>query len=290
MELCLSCKGCKSECNANVDMTKLKAEFLYHYHKKNRRAFSEILMAHFALQMKFMQKFWGIYNFIATQRLLSHGLKKILRIHPKRSLPLLHRETSYKWYKKHYSLDEKKCAKPVFFFFDEFTNYNEPHIAIQTIKLLTQLGYSVLSKKTRESGRTFLSKGLLKKAKKISNQNVEMLYRYAERNIPILGIEPSAIMSFRDEYLDLCQDKSKAQKVSENSFTLEEFFSSEMEKGNIDRNRFTSEQKKVWVHAHCYQKVLSSQTHHKKNAFYSKKLPSVPHPFRLLWYGWFFWV
>ena len=264
LELCLSCKGCKSECNANVDMAKLKMEFLYHYHKTNRRSFSEILMANFVLQMKISQNFWRFYNFMVNQKQISYGLKKILRINPKRSLPNLHKTTAYQWYKKSYQFDKKRYIKTVFFFFDEFTNYNEPQISIRTIDLLTHLGYKVISEKTEQSGRAFLSKGFLEKSKKISNNNIKILYKYAEKNIPILGVEPSAVMSFRDEYIDLSEDKEKARKIAQNTFTLEEFFSFERDQGNINQERFTSEDKTVWVHAHCYQKVLSSQMHHKK--------------------------
>ena len=265
LELCLSCKGCKSECNSNVDMSKLKSEFLYQYHRKKSRRWIDVLMGNFTLQARLFHRVSPLYNFIMSHRYTSPWVKYALGIHTKRSLPKLHSKTAHHWYKTHYTLPQKNVGvKTVFFFFDEFTNYNEPSIAIKSIRLLSELGYRVITERHSESGRSFLSKGMLDQAKRVARKNIRILYKYARQNIPIIGVEPSAILSFRDEYIDLSEDKEQAKKVAENTLTTEEFFSKEWELGNIDRNRFTKDSKEIWFHAHCYQKVLSSQEHHKK--------------------------
>ncbi len=150
--------------------------------------------------------------------------------------------------------------KKVYLFCDEFTNYNDTEIGIKAILLLEKLGYEVVIPQHEESGRAWLSKGLLRKAKEIANKNIGLLSPLINDNTPLIGIEPSAILTFRDEYIDLADDDKfeKAKALSKNVFMLEEFISSEIDKGNIKSDQFTLETKTIKLHGHCQQKALAS--------------------------------
>jgi len=196
----------------------------------------------------------------------------------KRSMPELYRTTLRKWYKKHQSqkLKVKNQKSKVYLFCDEFTNYNDVEIGIKAIMLLEKLGYDVMIPDHLESGRTWLSKGLLRKAKSIANKNIELLHSIISADSPLIGIEPSAILTFRDEYIDLADDDKfeAAKQLSKNVFMIDEFIAGEIEKGNIAKDLFTKEKKLIKLHGHCQQKALSSVTS-------SVKLLSLPENYRV---------
>jgi Fe-S oxidoreductase len=154
----------------------------------------------------------------------------------------------------------------VFLFCDEFTNYNDTEIGIKAIELLEKLGYEVIIPRHLESGRTFLSKGLLKKAKEIAIRNIDLLKDIVDEKTPLIGIEPSAILSFRDEYLDLCfpYQKADAQRIAKNALLFDEFITKEMDKGNIRPEQFKKEKRVIKLHGHCHQKSLASLVPTKK--------------------------
>ena len=124
--------------------------------------------------------------------------------------------------------------------------------------LLTNLGYEV-ELYYAESGRTFLSKGFLKQAQKLAIKNIQELKKFADAGLPVLGLEPSAILSFRDEYKRMTTDKETAQKIADNSFLIEEFLSKEIAAGHISSSNFTDESRDIKIHNHCHQKALSNQ-------------------------------
>ncbi|MEA3479897.1 MAG: FAD-linked oxidase C-terminal domain-containing protein, partial [Bacteroidota bacterium] len=262
MDLCLSCKGCKSECPSNVDITKYKAEFLQHYYARHGIPLRTRAIAYITSLNKLGALFPALFNAVMKSKLLAGMMKKMLGFAPGRSLPLLYKKTLRTWAKHHaaklngHSFDQGK----VFLFADEFTNYNDTEIGIQTIKLLNQLGYEVEIPKHKLSGRTFLSKGLVRKAKKIAQKNIELLANIVSDDTPLLGIEPSAILTFRDEYKDLVEVdmKEKAIKLSESCLMVDEFIMREMEKGKIKTDIFTTEEVQIKLHGHCYQKSLAS--------------------------------
>src|SRR5690606_33392080 len=159
----------------------------------------------------------------------------------------------------------------VYLFCDEFTNYNDTEIGITTLKLLTRLGYEVIIPKHLESGRTYLSKGLVSEAKKIAVRNIELLKGIAGEGYPILGIEPSAIVTLRDEYLDLADENQllDAKKIADVTFLIDEFLTAEMEKGKFKKEQFKKDKILIKLHGHCHQKALSS-------VVYTKNLLSLP--------------
>lgn len=168
--------------------------------------------------------------------------------------------TLRKWMKKNPAPKSSDSHQGVWLFCDEFTNYNDVEIGIKTIKLLRFLGYTVEIPSHLQSGRTFLSKGLVRKAQKIANENIRRLHSIVNESIPLIGIEPSGILCFRDEYPEIClpELRDKAKHLANNSMMIEEFIAHEFNEGRIDRSLFSEEQKSLLLHGHCYQKSLAS--------------------------------
>jgi Fe-S oxidoreductase len=185
-------------------------------------------------------------------------MKKMLGFASKRSIPLLYKTTLRSWQKKNRL--NPADGKLVYLFADEFTNYNDVEVGIAAIKALNKLGYRVEIPNHIESGRTFLSKGLLRKAKKIAEKNVTVLAPLISEAHPLIGIEPSAILTFRDEYLDLTRDElnARATELSKHCFLFEDFIMAEAAAGNITKEQFTSEARQIRLHGHCHQKSLAS--------------------------------
>ena len=249
-DLCLSCKACASECPSNVDIATLKAEFLYQYQESNGYSFRNKLFANNAKYNKLGSYLPSITNFF-TNSILA---KKVLGVAVERSVPKLAKQTLKSWLKKH---PTKTSNKTVYLFNDEFTNFYDAEIGIDAVILLEKLGYQVKTIAHDESGRSHISKGFLKEAKEICNNNIAVFKDVISDETPLIGIEPSAILGFRDEYIRLADDKASAQKIAKNCFTFEEFLSQELEKGAIDRSLFTSKTKTLKIHGHCHQKALS---------------------------------
>ncbi|HWB25975.1 MAG TPA: FAD-linked oxidase C-terminal domain-containing protein [Chitinophagaceae bacterium] len=263
MDLCLSCKGCKSECPSNVDMAKLKAEFLQHYYDANGVPMRAKLIAGFNKSAKLGAIAPGLYNLAMTNGAISPLVKKFAGFAQKRSMPTLQKTTLRKWYEKHRKtqvLKDKNTTKKVYLFCDEFTNYNDTHIGIKAIQLLEKLGYEVEIPNHEESGRAWLSKGLLRDAKKIAQKNVALLNNIVTAETPLIGIEPSAILTFRDEYIDLADDKDleTAKALAANTFLIDDFIAREIDKGNITQQQFTKEKRTIKLHGHCQQKALTT--------------------------------
>ena len=260
MDLCLSCKACKSECPSNVDVAKLKAEFLQQYYDANGVPFRSKLIANFTTAAKLASLFPSLYNFIISNVITGSVIKILSGFAIKRSMPKISKVTLENWFQKNYNSINKNGNKKVYLFCDEFTNYNDAEIGIKGILLLEKLGYEVLLPKQVESGRAWLSKGLLRQAKKIANQNIELLGGIVTNEIPLIGIEPSAILTFRDEYPDLADDHNvaSANALAKNAFLIDEFIANEITKGNIQKEAFTKNAKLIKLHGHCQQKAIAS--------------------------------
>jgi len=270
LDLCLSCKACKSECPSNVDVTKLKAEFLQHYYDAHGVPLRSNLIAHISKINKVSSWFPGLYNALMQNDFVSKIAMGLLGFSTKRKMPALYKTTLDHWFKKHHAAQENS-SKKVYLFNDEFTRFNDTEIGIKTILLLNKLGYQVSIPEHWESGRTFLSKGLLRKAKKIADHNVTVLSELISQEVPLVGIEPSTILTFRDEYPELVSEPlvEKAKSLAENAMTIEEFIVREYEAGNIPQEVFTTEEKKVKFHGHCQQKAVVGTS-------FTKRMLSIP--------------
>ena len=285
-DLCLSCKACASECPSNVDIATMKAEFLYQYQETNGYSFRSKL---FANNVKY-NKLGSIAPALTNAILNTSFAKALMGVSQKRSVPKLAPKTLKSWYKKHIvnnkisaqgrndksnvissknvisnpnvistemEKSQSQSKKTVYLFCDEFTNFYDVEIGKDAFYLLEKLGYNLQIINHQESGRSFISKGFLKEAKEICNKNVSIFKDIISDKTPLIGIEPSAILTFKDEYIRLADDKKSAEKISKNTFTFEEFLAKEIKNNNLDTSLFTSESKNLKIHGHCHQKALS---------------------------------
>ena len=261
MDLCLSCKGCTSECPSNVDMSTLKAEFLYQYYKTNGVPLRSKAIANIGKLNGLGALVPGLTNFMLSNSLTSGMMKRFLGVAKDRSLPTLHKQTLRAWFRKTgKALPVQGILKrKVYFFCDEFTNFNDTDIGITAIKLLKALGYEVAMPKHAESGRAHMSKGLLDEAQQMAQENVTVFKDIVSEKTPLLGVEPSAILGFRDEYPKLVkeEDQASAKALGQNALMLEEFLFREIEKGNITADQFAERPQTILLHGHCHQKALS---------------------------------
>jgi FAD/FMN-containing dehydrogenase/Fe-S oxidoreductase len=272
-DLCLSCKACTSECPSSVDVASLKAEFQYQYQKANGFNFRAKFFAKSTKYNKMASRGPSFYNAIFKNRYSSGLIKSVLGIHAKRSLPKISKSyISYfnfiDWLDNE-NEDIVTTKKTVCLFVDEFTNYLESEIAIDSKLLLEELGYNVIAVSHLESGRSFVSKGFLEEAKAHANKNINYFKDKVSEEIPLIGIEPSAILTFKDENIKLADDIIAAKAIAKHTYLIEEFIQNEIALGNISSEQFTNESKTIKFHGHCHQKALSNQ----KSSFDVLNLP-----------------
>jgi FAD/FMN-containing dehydrogenase/Fe-S oxidoreductase len=261
MDLCLSCKACKSECPSSVDVAKLKAEFLQHYYDANGIPLRTRAIAYLPKLNKLAAISPGLSNLLFKSKGSSSLLKSILGFAQERSIPLLHKETLSSWFRKN-RIPRKNAKGTVYLFNDEFINFNDTDIGIKAIQLLQKLDYEVKIPVHVESGRTFFSKGLIRSGRTLARKNVKLLREIISAETPLIGIEPSAILSFRDEYPEIVgkELEESAKAIAKNTYLIDEFIHNEFEKGNITSDSFTSQKKVIRLHGHCQQKSVASVT------------------------------
>jgi FAD/FMN-containing dehydrogenase/Fe-S oxidoreductase len=260
LDSCLACKGCKSECPSEVDMAKLKSEYLSHYNERHRPGLRTRLIANLPSIYRLFSPFSAIFNFVASTVLTASVIKKITGFAAGRSIPTISRTTMRSWLRKNLkNLNPANPVKEVYLFIDEFTNYNDTEIGIAVVKLLTSLNYKVLVIDHPESARTYISKGFLRKARKSIDHNISIFAPLLGSQKPLIGIEPSAILGFRDEFPELASDslKNAAVTMSQYVFLFEEFITMEFKAGRIRSDLFTEKTGDVLVHVHCQQKAVS---------------------------------
>jgi len=263
MDLCLSCKGCSSECPSNVDMAKLKAEWQHQYHKANGIPFRTRQIANFSKNMKLASIAPSVYNFAFTNPITSRIMKGAAGFAQQRTVPEVAKVRFHKWL---LNFKPTPSDKKVYIFCDEFTNFNDAEIGKKAVMLLDKLGFEVIYQVHEDCGRPQLSKGLLDQAKRLAEANVALFSELITEETPLVGIEPSAILTFRDEYISLLRGEAqeKAKALSKNVFTIEEFLARALDNGDITAEQFSTEEKTIKVHGHCHQKSLSSMVPTKK--------------------------
>lgn len=257
-DLCLSCKACASECPSSVDIASYKAEFLFQYQKTHGSSLRDKIFAYNGLISQWGQPFRTIQNWVLQNPFTGILIKKQLGIASERTLPPL-KKALYPQLKLN-PIPKEKRIKKIYLYLDEFTNYLDTEVGQDTFDLLTHLGYEVQLLPPSESGRTYISKGFLKQAKTCAERNVSHYSPLINLDTPLVGIEPSAIYTFKDEYPKLCSDREKAQTLAENCFLIETFLAKEVALGNIQAEAFHSESKQIKIHTHCYQKALGKSS------------------------------
>jgi len=261
MDLCLSCKACKSECPSSVDIAKLKAEFLQHYYDSHGVPIRSRLVAGFSDGARVASIAPGLYNAIFQTPWIRQAFNRVVGFHPSRTLPKVNRVTLRRWFAGRRPLPPTfKRIGRVHLFCDEFTNYNDLDAGIATVELLELLGYEVVFPKHAESGRASLSKGLLRRARSFAEENVRHLSPLVSEVEPLIGIEPSAILGFRDEYPSLVKPSMRecARSLAPHCLLFDEFMAREADAGRITAALFTDRKQTIHLHGHCHQKATAS--------------------------------
>jgi FAD/FMN-containing dehydrogenase/Fe-S oxidoreductase len=253
MDLCLECKACKAECPSNVDMAKLKYEFLDHFHRADGLPLRNRIFGAIETVNRVGAALAPVSNWLANSSIHRWLMEKFAGIDRRRPLPQFATETFEEWFRKHRA-DGDGSKGDVVLFHDTFNNYNTPHVAIAATRFLEKCGYRILLVDKKCCGRPMISKGMLRQAKENSAWNIECLAPHAEKGTPIIGLEPSCLLTLRDEYPEFVRTNS-AKKVAENSLLLEEFVMREVNAGRLSLG-YKGREKKALLHGHCHQKAL----------------------------------
>jgi Fe-S oxidoreductase len=258
LDLCLSCKACKTECPSSVDMAKIKTEFLAHYYEKNGTPFRARMMGHIHTISKLAAPIAPLAN-LALRTPLSKPGMALMGVHKDRRLsPFVRNTFVHRWhrYRKHNPVPNLTRGRIVYFH-DTFATYNYPRIGLAAVKLLEAAGYEVIIEERRACcGRPMLSKGLIDAARKSARRNVSLLAPYARQGIPIIGTEPSCILTLRDEYKDLLPGDPDVEVLAKNSFMIDEFLAKLDKTGDLGITWKESSGPEVFFHGHCHQKAL----------------------------------
>jgi len=254
LDLCLECKGCKAECPSNVDMAKLKYEFLAHYNEENGTPLRSRMFARIHSFGKMASLWPGLANTVMGRPIVRKLLDRYLGIDARRKLPPIATQTFEGWFKKRNRPAPAVSTGKVVLFHDTFIDFNYPEIGRATTTLLEAAGYEVALANRQCCGRPMISKGLPEEARANASFNVSQLSSFVERGYSIVGCEPSCILTFRDEYPDLLKG-SAVQSVAASSFLLEEFIVREKKEGRW-RLDLKKQPQKALIHGHCHEKAL----------------------------------
>ena len=284
LDLCLECKACKAECDSGVDMAKLKYEFLDNYHKVNGAPLRSRVFAHINRVNRLGSRFAPVSNWLAGSPIGRLVSSVVLGVHPSRTMPTFASQSFPKWFEGRGEIppnpplqrgghadpstgaDESTTPSPltkgglqggrptVVLLNDTFMNYNYPGVGQATVELLEAAGHRVVLADAMCCGRPMISKGFLDEAAANARYNVDLLHAYADQGIPIIGCEPSCLLTLRDEYPEFVKD-DRSRKVAQHAYLIDEYLMMLHEKGELNLN-FSEETKKVLFHGHCHQKAL----------------------------------
>ncbi len=256
LDLCLECKACKAECPSNVDMAKLKYEFLDGYRRANGQTLSGRIFGNIATLSRWGSFFAPISNWTLKSEPIRELMESQVGIDKRRTLPPFAGQTFVQWFKARGGSPEHTSGRRVVLFPDTFTNYNHPELGRAAVKLLEHLGYEVVVPRVGCCGRPMLSKGMMDKARRAAEVNVRALNPYVEQGVKVVGLEPSCILSFRDDYLDLLPGNDQAGAVGDSAMLIEEFLVHARETDGVELELKRRPAEKILLHGHCHQKAL----------------------------------
>ena len=258
MDLCVGCKGCKRECPTGIDMAKMKTEFLNHYHQKHGLTLRDKLFAYLPRYAPKLKNFSAILNLRDQIPGLASLSEWLFGISSKRKLP--------RWRTDQFKAQDNSTGTgsetEVVLLVDTFNSCFEAENALAALAVLNAAGYKVICPRPVDKGRplccgrTFFSNGLLEEAKVEAGRMIETLLPYVKRGVPVIGLEPSCLLTLRDEYLSLLPGENSSL-LAENAFMFEEFLANELQAGKLNLNLQAIEAKQILLHGHCHQKAFA---------------------------------
>ncbi|HYA36030.1 MAG TPA: FAD-linked oxidase C-terminal domain-containing protein, partial [Candidatus Binataceae bacterium] len=252
LDLCLGCKACKSECPASVDMATYKAEFLSHYYREHPRPFDVRFFAHIHELARLASIAPHVANALANAPVLGDMAKRILRIHPMRQLPRFATRTFRSWFGAR-EPRWRSDAREVVLFPDTFNNFFSPEVAIAATEVLERAGFRVtIPPRDICCGRPFYDAGMLGRARRRLIDAIDVLRPAIERGAFVVGLEPSCILTFRDEMPSLFPNDSRAAALRDRTMLLGEFLTRE-----APDFAPLAHDGRVLIHGHCHQKALA---------------------------------
>ena len=253
MDLCLSCKACKSECPSNVDIAKLKAEFLQAYYEHRPRPIGHLLVKNIDELSPLAARFAGLANWLGRRGFARGLLEAIAGIDRRRSLPEIHRDHLRTWFSHRPSSSVLRLSGKVILMDDCFTTFQEPQIGRAAVELLERAGYTVEFAGVC-CGRAMISKGFLAAARDMARKGIAKLSKFAVEGVPILGLEPSCLLTLADEWPELVPGPA-AQQVAERAELAEAWIARQAADGRFPVT-FAAEPGNAMFHGHCHQKAL----------------------------------
>ena len=259
LDLCLECKACKAECPSQVDMAKLKYEFLQHYYDDHGTPLSVRALGNAATVAPLGHALAPVANTLLPLKPVRWLVEKTVGVDRRRVMPSYAKQSFDGWRRAHEKTPQQntRTNKPkVALFADTWTMYNEPEVGAAATRVLEALGYEVEHVNYGCCGRPQLSKGLLRNAKKLAVKNVEALHSYVERSVPVVGLEPSCVASFQDDYRDLVPGE-KTEAVAQNVKMIDQFLAKAWTQGRLEPARtFHKNGTPVMLHGHCQQRAI----------------------------------
>ena len=257
MDLCLECKGCKAECPSNVDMAKLKYEFLNIYHKENGYDIKNRFFGNISALSKLGSFFAPLSNWMMSIPGSKQVLEQYVGIDSRRPLPRFASQTFTQWFKARGGSPPAAATKgQVLLFPDTTTNFNHPELGIAAVEVIEKLGYQVIVPKVKCCGRPMLSNGMIDAAKENISFNIDQIYPYIEGGAKLVGIEPSCVLGFLGDFGDLVDDPGKPDAIAENTMLIEEFFLYAIENDSEILFQNAPKNQTAVLHGHCHQKAL----------------------------------
>ena len=256
LDLCLECKACKAECPSQVDMAKIKYEFLQHYHDANGTPLPTLAMGNVATMAPLARFAAPLVNRLLPLAPVRYLIEKAAGVDRRRTLPLYADVSLAQWYRNRQSTGRSAPDRRVALYADTWTMYHDTRIGKAAVKVLEAAGYQVELAPYLCCGRPKISKGLLRGAKKLAQRNVANLYRYVDERIPIVGLEPSCVTAVVDDYRDLIPGE-RTEAVATHVKMIDQFLATEWTRGALDPAEvFTKNGERLMLHGHCQQRAI----------------------------------
>jgi Fe-S oxidoreductase len=256
MDLCLSCKACKSECPSNVDMAKMKSDVSQMYYDEHGTSLRDRLIRDSSkAAARLSGALSGVVNYVQHTALFKSLMEKVAGFDQRRTLPDYAKEPFYKWFEKKGNNTFKNPGNKVVLFADTYLNFHEPHVGVSALQLLNSCGYEVILANVGCCQRPKISHGFLRDAKTAGTKTVDGLRKYIDQGLTVVVCEPSCASALNDDLPDMIEDEAFGSILKDKVMMIDKFLQREIANGRLTKT-FESIAGNVLVHGHCHQKAL----------------------------------